>query len=195
MKAANLQFSAEEAALLGNSEWILTKNRVLEQLQAMLGRLSERMRESAGMALLPPEITCISPKISKGDRFRGLPWLVLDYPRFFTAADVFAIRSFFWWGHFFSSTLHLKGRYMQAYGEGIKEKLIKGDWFFYTGADEWDHDLGSPDYRALHTVSVKEQLSKASFVKLGRSLPVANWSVSEEFLWEGFEILLRVAED
>lgn len=194
MKAANLQFSAEEAALLANSGWILTKNRVLEQLQAMLGRLSGRMQESAGMAMLPQEITCISPKISKGDQFKGLPWLVLDYPRFFTATDVFAVRSFFWWGHFFSSTLHLKGRYMQDYAAGISEKLVACDWLFYSGADEWNHDLESGGYQELNTISVEEAIQKVPFIKLSRSLPVTEWSKSEAFLWEGFEALLRVAE-
>jgi len=53
----------------------------------------------------------VSPKISRGENYLGLPYLVLDYPRLFRPDAVLAIRTFFWWGHFFSSTLQLSGGY------------------------------------------------------------------------------------
>ena len=60
-----------------------------------------------------------SPKISKGENYKGLPWLVLDYPRYFNKEDIFAIRTLFWWGNFFSITLHISGKYKMRYEKKI----------------------------------------------------------------------------
>ena len=64
-----------------------------------------------------------SPKISKGENYRGLPYVMLDYPRLFGREEVLAIRTFFWWGHGFSVTLHLKGGYRERISAGIATTL------------------------------------------------------------------------
>ena len=57
----------------------------------------------------------VEPKISKGEKYKGLPWVMLDYPRIFGKEDIMAIGTRFWWGHYFSVTLHLKGGYLRTY--------------------------------------------------------------------------------
>ncbi len=42
---------------------------------------------------------------------------MLDYPRAFGRDSIFACRTFFWWGRFFSLTLHLAGR---SWNEGAR---------------------------------------------------------------------------
>ena len=91
---AKVQLSAEEMRLVRDAAWILTKNSVMGKVVAMFGELSGGWKE---------------PKISKGENYKGLPWVMLDYPRVFGKEDVYAIRTFFLWGHAFSITLHLKG--------------------------------------------------------------------------------------
>jgi len=45
---------------------------------------------------LANEAACaIAPKISKGENYEGLPWVILDFPRYFDKENVFAIRCFF----------------------------------------------------------------------------------------------------
>ena len=41
---------------------------------------------------LPAEMLFHSPKISKGENYKGLPYVMLDYPRCFGKTDIFAIR-------------------------------------------------------------------------------------------------------
>ena len=50
-----------------------------------------------------------TPKIAKGENYLQLPYVLLDYPRCFDKENIFAIRTMFWWGNFFSITLHLSG--------------------------------------------------------------------------------------
>src|SRR5205085_6252317 len=95
-----IQLSDFEKELLNNSEWILTKNNVIKKAQQLLGHVQENVSDytNANAKIFPAEVAAISPKISKGENYLGLPWLMLDYPRYFDKENIFAIRAMFWWG-------------------------------------------------------------------------------------------------
>src|SRR6185369_14445953 len=111
MDEAKIRLSQKELELVSNTEWILTKNEVITKAKLLLGSvLDEQIKWlSHHKLILPSEIKESSPKISKGENYRGLPYMVLDHPRRFDKEDVFAIRTLFWWGNFFSTTLQLSG--------------------------------------------------------------------------------------
>ena len=120
MDATKIHLSAKEIQLAGNTRIILTKNRIMEKTRVLLGYLQSEYRESLVQSELPPDLVKSSPKISRGENYKGLPWLVLDYPRRFGAENIFAIRTMFWWGNFFSITLHLSGELKAQ----VEDKLI-----------------------------------------------------------------------
>src|SRR5438270_12291819 len=107
---AKIQLSPAEQKLITNAEILLTKNRVLEKMWLLLEGVQNAMQRRAS-TFSNPHIFQTPPKVSRGENYLGLPYLVLDYPRIFQQSDVFAIRSFFWWGNFFSSTLQLSGHF------------------------------------------------------------------------------------
>ena len=108
MDTPKIRLSKEEEALINRTDWILTKNHILQKVKQLFSNLQSRQHLILqGMLSLQPEIVNSSPKISKGENYKGLPWLVLDYPRLFEKESFFAIRTLFWWGNFFSTTLHL----------------------------------------------------------------------------------------
>ena len=111
---ANVKLSPRELDIVCNADLILTKNNIIAKVYDLFGSLSEYNVSTADQ-FLTEEIKNISPKISKGENYEGLPWVMLDYPRYFTANDVFAIRTYFWWGNFFSITLHVKGKFQQQF--------------------------------------------------------------------------------
>ncbi|HEY6901247.1 MAG TPA: hypothetical protein VI233_11410, partial [Puia sp.] len=122
MNVAKLQLSSEETRLVMDSGVILTKNSIIKKTVGLFAGLADEYRTAwapghageAGEAGVPGAQGA-SPKISKGENYKGLPYVMLDYPRLFGREDVLAIRTFFWWGHGFSVTLHLKGEYRQQY--------------------------------------------------------------------------------
>lgn len=116
---AKINLSELESTLISNPEWILVKNQILQKVTRLFAELAELYLSNPANSNLPEEIISIPPKISKGDQYKGLPYLVLDFPRFFDKKHVFAIRTFFWWGNYFSATIHLKGRYRELYAEKI----------------------------------------------------------------------------
>src|SRR5205085_4109033 len=105
-----------------------------------------------------PAIASSGYKVSKGEKYQGMPYVMLDYPRIFGKEHLLAIRILFWWANFYSVTLHVKGRYLGS----IRQKLFASSLFTDAGflisfsGDEWNHDLQHEDYIPLQTLTSKE---------------------------------------
>ena len=104
MDTTKIRLSTEEEALVCRTDWILTKNRIIEKIKALFASLQTQQQGTfeLSQSFYDEELQS-TPKISKGENYRGLPYLVLDYPRFFNKEDIFVIRSFFLVGQFFSA--------------------------------------------------------------------------------------------
>src|SRR5437868_9189391 len=100
MDEAKIRLSQKEMELITNADWILTKNHVLKKTWQLLEELQQRQQKMMRSyeQQLPAEITNTIPKISRGENYKGLPYLILDHPRIFEKGNTFAIRSMFWWG-------------------------------------------------------------------------------------------------
>ena len=111
MQQTKIQLLPAEMELVSSPEIILTKNAILQKIRSFLEEVQikqfEILKEYSSQ--LTQEVLSTSPKISRGENYKGLPWLVLDNPRHFRHNNIFAIRTMFWWGNFFSITLHLSG--------------------------------------------------------------------------------------
>ncbi|HEX3934359.1 MAG TPA: hypothetical protein VHW43_06740, partial [Puia sp.] len=116
----------------------------------LMGELSGGYREIWEAARGIPGILPGDPKVSRGENYRGLPWVMLDYPRVFGRADVLAIRTFFLWGHGFNVTLHLKGAYQSLYLPVIRsrrEELAAAGFHVGVSDDEWRHEHTAEVFR------------------------------------------------
>ncbi|RYG23967.1 MAG: hypothetical protein EOO01_43830, partial [Chitinophagaceae bacterium] len=110
MNFTKLQLSAEELAMVGDSHWLLTKNSIMQKAYLLFGEAAASLQSAlAGESGQGAEFFLPSPKIAKGENYKGLPYVMLDYPRHFGKEDIFAFRTMFWWGNFLSFTWHLKG--------------------------------------------------------------------------------------
>src|SRR3954451_23837003 len=129
-----------EMQLVTDPQILITKNNIIRKVYELFGQLSEEYREEVYYKIARQNL--INPKISRGENYLGLPYVILDYPRQFAKDDVFAIRSFFWWGNFFSITLHLSGSYLRQYSpaieSAIKNKLVS-EWHISVGDNQWEH--------------------------------------------------------
>ena len=190
MNPAKLRLSSKEMELVTNADWILTKNGILQKARLLLEELclvqEEIMRQHH--ELFPGEILKARAKISRGENYKGLPYLILDYPRCFDKENIFAIRTMFWWGHFFSTTLHLSGIY-KSYFEPtmIRSFETVAAHEFYTCIHEsaWEHDFEEGNYRFVSELSDagwKKHITGKRFLKLAKKIPVAEWEHAQEFL-------------
>lgn len=193
---AKLQFSEQESSIVKDAELILTKNRIIVKLQQVFGGVAASFQEdfNQGRWQLPAEVLQIPPKVSKGEQYRGLPYVMLDYPRFFSKEDVLAVRTFFWWGHHCSVTVHLKGIYLQKYLPFLLQNLKKGKlngFRICTDGDEWNHNV--EEYKPTDAF---ELLNNPLFLKIGKALPLENWPEMEANLIQlGKELLEALGQN
>jgi hypothetical protein len=199
MGVAKIQLSAEELSLVQNAGWLLTKNTIIEKVYALFGGVAHQLRDNfeAGEGILPAEVLVPSPKISKGENYKGLPWVMLDYPRFFNREDAFAIRTMFWWGHFFSVTLHLKGKYKKQYQQNLLNNfslLATKQFYVCVSAEEWRHEFEEDNYKLLtqlNSSSVEEILLTNNFCKLSAKIPLPQWNQSKKLLIDLHETVIK----
>ncbi len=185
MPATNVELSKKELELVVNSEFILTKNRIIQKVYDLFGLLSEDFRKTLNnfSNSLPAEAHLSSPKIYKGENYLYLPYVMMDYPRFFNKNDAFAIRCFFWWGNYFSITLQLSGKFFKQYktvlSQFIKDKQHEA-YFICVSASQWEHHFEESNYKPFKAISSAAILEK-EFLKIAARLPLNNWNDAEIF--------------
>jgi len=185
-----IHLSEDELQLVQNAQLLLTKNTIIEKVYALFGELASELQQSPIYATrnLPAELLTLGPKISRGEKYKGLPYVVLDYPRCFGKEDVFAVRTFFWWGNYFSVTLHLKGKYQQMFIPYLQKQtalLAESDFQLCVTGDEWEHDLSDGNYLPLSTNSDTVSaidLAGKPFYKLTSRVELHQWNEMNERL-------------
>jgi hypothetical protein len=196
---SKIQLSNFEMDLLNNSEWILTKNGIMKKAQRLLEQVQQNVSDytKLHLTLFPAEVLAISPKISKGENYLGLPWLILDFPRHFDKENIFAIRTMFWWGHFFSTTLHLSGKYKVRYTSMVTNAfagLGANDYYVCVHDEQWHHHMEPENYlpvKDFSAVGFADHISKASFLKLAHRLSFSQWDHAVQRLSENFVRIAR----
>lgn len=196
---SKIQLSQHEMDLLNNSDWILTKNIIVKKAQRLLEGVQQNVTDHTQQhtGIFPPEVTAISPKISKGENYMGLPWLMLDYPRYFDKENIFAIRTMFWWGNFFSITLHFSGKYKQRYETMLirsYDELSREQFYTCIHTEQWHHHFEKENYLPVKDFSAGEfakEIQKRSFIKLAQKISFSQWDSAIIRLTENFIRITR----
>jgi len=196
MIVTNVELSKNELELVCDSEFILTKNRIIEKAYNLFGLLSEAYKITLNnyKEVLPPEVFAASPKIYKGENYLSLPYVLMDHPRVFLKDDVFAIRSFLWWGNFFSITLHLSGRFLQAFKPNIRLALQEQhaqDYFVCINEAQWQHHFEKTNYISLNKIE-SESIFQKPFFKLSKKLDLKDWEKAPAFFETSYAGFLQL---
>lgn len=201
MLTTKVELSKEELLLVTNTTFILTKNRIVQKAVELFGEINETykllVQNKAG--LFASSVLAVSGKIYKGEQYRELPYVMLDYPRFFQHNDALAIRSLFWWGKFFSITLHLSGTCKIMYQEKILVHLTGDakDWFICISESPWQHHFEEDNYLPAAHFSTKELsdiIFNKPFVKLAKKLPVEEWNHAAVYFKNMYAAILEMME-
>lgn len=179
-------FSSDDITLLADAKLIVRKNQLIENLIEKLANYGEKL-----VQFYPKKNTLSpAPKVNRGENYCGFPYLIMDYPRLFSKTDILAFRTLFWWGHFISCTLHLKGKYLEGHKNEI-DKIIKSsrkenDYpirISHSG-NEWNHDALSNDYvdSAVLQFESDQLIKQKSFLKITFVLPIENINHLDDFL-------------
>lgn len=191
-----IPLSEREIEVIKDKDFLRIKRSALSKIEELLSQtqivLSKSIHNSTHQF---PLKTNFSPaKISRGENYRGLPYLVLDYPSTFSKENIFAFRTMFYWGNFFSVTIHLQGESLDHYRNRIAENfnfILGKNVFISVGETPWEYHYESDNYIPL----LKEHqglIEQSSFLKLSKKIELKNWEQVPEFAFEFLETLLGV---
>lgn len=193
------QLTPEEMTLVIRADWLLAKNRIIDKVYELFGELHRRLHPLAEASGFEFPENCLrnGAKISRGEKYRGLPYVILDDPRLFTRNSVFAFRVLFWWGHFFSCTLHLSGEAKKQFAPTLKNhfgELQQHHFYLGTGSEEWSHHYEEDNYRPLENMKAADFerfTGEMEFIRLSRRFPLEAWEAIIPSALQSFELLLR----
>lgn len=194
--SANVSLSAFEKQLVTDAGWILTKNKIIQKVLVLFGELNKAWLNNSILWQLPAALTEIPAKISRGENYEGLPYVMLDYPRCFGKEDVCAVRTFFWWGNFFSITLHLKGKYKLQIEQSIANAIQAGELnnaWINVSDDEWTHHFESTNMTPVKLTGT-DTFRKKNILKLAYKLDLNDWDNAEEFLKKIFDQYMQILQ-
>ncbi len=147
------------------------------------------------------ELKQCNPKISRGENYLGLPYVMLDYPKFFGKEDQFAIRVFFWWGNFFSISLQAQGRFKDRLQEKLLQQL---NWLnthqfhLCIHSDPWRHEFTTDNLVPLENMQeaeIRQRMGEKEFVKISARIGVDQWEEVYPWFESLFSTLLNFAKD
>lgn len=199
-RETKIQLLPFEIELLSNADLILTKNAILQKLKHFLEdvQIKQQAFIEKKISKLPEEVFNISPKISRGENYKGLPWLVLDHPRHFEKENAFAIRTMFWWGNFFSVTLHLSGKYKKMLQKKILKNMDRSNQpeiYLCVGNKEWEHHFEVSNYKKINDLTgaeIKNIIEEKPFLKLATRSPIDSFSYVEKLLDKNYQMLVSL---
>jgi hypothetical protein len=196
MSQAKIRLSQKEEELVNNAEWILTKNLIIEKI---IGFFSSLQTEQKNILIHRKQTVASwiasSPKISKGEYYKGLPYVMLDYPRTFGKEGFAAIRTMFWWGNFFSVTLHLNGEWKKKMEQNIITsfpRLQQSELFFCINKNEWDHQFEEGNFLPIEKMDIaafSTQVQEKEFIKIAASFAITHLEDKGEKLLAVFALL------
>lgn len=194
---AKIHLSALETELVNNTEWIFTKQLIIEKVYHLFGDLHDEYKsiiaESKGA--LPKALLRPGSKITKGENYKRLPYIILDYPALFGKENIFAIRTMFWWGNFFSISLHLSGDSLTLSKDFFLalKFLSQKNFFICINEKEWEHDFHSSNYIKIGDLDETQiaAIKKKEFIKVATKIELSKWDKVPQFLKQSFTDIIE----
>lgn len=191
----------QELEIVNDTSWILTKQEIIKKVYVLFNEqlpvISELFRNTNKE--YPGKLLSAVPKISKGENYNGLPYVILDYPAIFQKENIFALRTMFWWGNFFSITLHLSGEFKEMYGRDIytKARLIPNDLFVCVNDNAWQHHFEATNFIVISEVgSVEEDLiHQQDFLKIALKFDLNRWNDIDSLLQTAYTKMIHLLID
>lgn len=190
--------STTELALVNNIEIILTKRNILLQVEALLNEQIPIINSCFSKVLIPySKVITSAPKISRGENYLGLPYLMLDYPATFGKHDVFAVRTMFWWGNFMSISLLVQGIYKDAFADTLINalgKLLNNQVFVCIADNPWQHHFQLNNYVNYNELSAHQlqQINDQSFLKIAVQFDLIHFNEVQLWLTENYGELAKL---
>ena len=148
---------SRELSLLSDREPLLTKKSIDQKLTSLLLQGQEKIIEhcTVNNLQLPDAISLHPRKIAKGENYQDMPYWVSDFPASLHKAHIWAFRTVVWWGHCFSFSLILKGKFKTDWPLDIR-RLQDQDIYYTLHSDPWKIEFTPEVQTKVYSASVEK---------------------------------------
>ncbi|OYU94770.1 MAG: hypothetical protein CFE21_13850 [Bacteroidetes bacterium B1(2017)] len=147
----------DEFNLITDTWYPLLKKNATLKIKAQLASLGQDLE-----LLLPG----FGSKISSGENFLNLPYMVLDYPKISGNNFPFLFRTLFWWGHAASFQVLVRTKDRPDLCEKLVE-ICEDQTLIYVGDNLWENNFEASEFVAIAKLSEaqKVQVLKQDMLK------------------------------
>ncbi|MFI5171920.1 MAG: hypothetical protein ACHQFW_05990 [Chitinophagales bacterium] len=171
---SDLNFDAAETSLMFNPDVFLLKRQVNQKIYVLFEQIKIRLKDTSEhkQFSFPDNTDITTGKISQGENYQGCPWIMLDFPRLFTKHEIFAFRTLFWYGHFFTCSILCSGGIAKNKMRSLigNVKLLHGsEVFFSNHSDAWLHDINDIQFikvEELAGADIEKHVAETGYFKL-----------------------------
>lgn len=169
MSATKIMFSPAEQGIVSDSQFFLTKKIITDKVYDLFGRQQVIIKNIWEERAVKEDINLLdcNAKITRGEQYEGLPYIILDYPAVFDKENIFALRTMFWWGNNFSIHLLCAGKFMESFGPAIETMLKRdaSDIYLCVNKTPWAHHFRETNYvmPVLQSNSLSSEFLKVGF--------------------------------
>lgn len=201
-KEADIKLGDGEFSVLSDTHFLLTKRAITAKARKLLSltylSLSEEIRKMP--ADLPEGASLKNAKVSRGENYRGLPYFVLDCPKLLTTTSIFSLRTMLWWGHEFSTTLHLQGEALDQYRERLiqsSSSQLFSKFYICVNDTPWEYHFGTDNYVSCSRMQgkLKEFIHRATFIKLATRWDLQEWDRTPDHVVHTWRTLRELVID
>lgn len=192
----NILFTDFEKTIILDKDFLKTKIIIIDKIHIQLEETRKRISDIINQSNFKFEklIDIKIGKIFRGENYLSLPYVVLDYPKLFSKENTFTFRTMFWWGNYFSSTLHLEGFYLEKYKEIIFNRqhlLMNKNIYFSVAKTPWEYHFNKSNYILIDKINPETQ-SQSKFIKLSKRFKLSDYENLPELSSQYFSFLLKI---
>lgn len=190
-------FTSTELKTLHNTRFFEVKAAATKKIDVLFAGVRDVLKKEIrrNKIVFPKEVDSINGKIFRGENYLGLPYLVLDYPKHFSKNSILAFRTMFWWGNFFSFTMHLQGEALENKRELLIKRipeLKKKHLYICINDNPWQYHYKKDNYLPIDKFSdeaLKKLILKKEFIKISAKIPVKKYKELNSFCLDTFTLL------
>jgi hypothetical protein len=183
--APNLEFTIDEFKVMHDAQFFINKKQVSDKIVSNFSLLNTKIETLKTNLLSDINARLFKQgKINRGENYELMPYFILDNPGVFNGKDVFAVRVMFWWGNFYSCTLHISGIYLNLFSENQLNSIVQkiNGCFFCNNQDQWQHHFRENNYQPVNGACQKilNHADKFGFFKIAFKRPLTDYENFEK---------------
>ena len=176
MSHHRIQWNNEELEAIQITRLFEMKGDILKKVWKHFELLRDALRDEIGShsLLAPKGIDILNGQVAKGENHLSLPFVYLDFPKYFSQSEKCTFRTFFWWGKYMVYALILEGALLPQYKKRIIEQfsiLSEAKFHLSIAQDPWEWRRGLPytiSFTHQNRGKITEILNDLTFLKLER---------------------------